>query len=160
MTLEQWAIKHHVSAVALADLKQSLGLELPASEPTKSESRVQSECRLTASQAGGLLLRNNVGAGTLDNGQYLRWGLANDSKRLNTHVKSGDLIGIWPLLITPEHLGLTIGQFWSVEVKGANWTYSGTEHEQAQARWAQLVIAHGGRAQFCNNARLLTAPTK
>ena len=113
------------------------------------EAAVQSRVRLAASQSGTRLWRNNVGAGTLTNGSYIRWGLANDSTVLNRAIKSGDLIGIRPILITAEHVGHTLGVFCSREVKKTGWTYNpNNARERAQQAWIDLVRSMGGDASF------------
>lgn len=113
-----------------------------------SESGISSDIRLEASQLGYRLWRNNVGAAHTSTGQFIRFGLANDSTQLNRVIKSADLIGIRPILITPAHVGMTIGQFISREVKKPSWKYTGTERERAQLAWAELVNSLGGDACF------------
>ena len=113
-----------------------------------SEAGILSDIRLEASELGARLWRNNVGATYTPNGQFIRYGLANDSAATNKTIKSADLIGIRPILITPQHVGLTIGQFVSREVKAPNWRYSGNERELAQLRWAELILSLGGDACF------------
>ena len=113
-----------------------------------AESDAQDAVRLAARRAGAVLWRNNVGAGKLSNGSFIRWGLANESMLMNRGVKSGDLIGIEPVLITPAHVGLTIGRFVSAEVKAPGWRYHGTSREMAQKAWVDLVISLGGKAVF------------
>ena len=113
-----------------------------------SESDASIRVRLAASQAGCRLWRNNVGAGKLENGSVLRWGLANDSKAVNAVFKSGDLIGIRPVLITPAHVGRILGQFLSREVKPPGWKPNPSERVQAQQAWADLVNSMGGDAAF------------
>ncbi len=113
------------------------------------EAEVQNRIRLAASQAGWRLWRNNVGAGKLDNGSFVRWGLANDSERVNSEFKSGDLIGIRPVLITQEMVGTVIGQFASYECKRSDWKFNpNRERDAAQARWAELILLLGGHAKF------------
>lgn len=112
------------------------------------EAAVLNEIRLEASQLGGRLWRNNVGALATPSGQFIRFGLANDSAQLNSSIKSADLIGIRPILITPDHLGMTIGQFISREVKHPGWKYTGTQRERAQLAWAELINSLGGNACF------------
>jgi len=114
----------------------------------KSESGTLSDIRLEASQHGCRLWRNNVGATYTQSGQFMRYGLANDSAALNIAIKSADLIGIRPVLITQQHLGKTIGQFLSREVKHAGWRYTGTNRERAQLAWAELINSLGGDACF------------
>lgn len=116
-----------------------------------TESGVSSDIRLEASQKGGRLWRNNVGALATPAGQFIRFGLANDSAQLNRAIKSADLIGIRPILITTEHIGLTIGQFVSREVKHPGWKYTGTERELAQLAWAELINSLGGDACFATS---------
>lgn len=113
-----------------------------------SESGISSDIRLEASELGYRLWRNNVGATYTPSGQFIRFGLANDSTQLNRVIKSADLIGIRPILITQEHVGLIIGQFISREVKHPGWVYKGTERERAQLAWAELVNSLGGNACF------------
>lgn len=113
-----------------------------------SESRIQTLIRLEASSKGARLWRNNVGATYTKDGSFLRYGLANDSSQLNREIKSADLIGIRPVLITQAMVGTVIGQFISREVKHEGWKYSGSERELAQLRWAELIIDLGGDASF------------
>jgi hypothetical protein len=150
--LHAWAIRWGVPHAALADLVgMMLDAGLPPPEgplPGKSEAAVQVNVRLEATRAGCRLWRNNVGAGQLADGSFLRWGLANDSKQMNAHIKSADLIGIRPRRVEPHHVGEVWGVFLSREIKPEGWRYSGTDREVAQRRWAELVLALGGDACF------------
>ena len=150
MSLTAWATRHGVSHQALAELRQMMGVSsvIDPSNPGMSEAGVQSRIRLEAARAGCYLWRNNVGALPTEGGRWLRYGLANDSKAANKKIKSADLIGIRPVLITPAHVGHVIGQFLSREVKEGGWRFSGTERETAQLAWAELVTAKGGDACF------------
>jgi hypothetical protein len=114
-----------------------------------SEADAQTAVRLLASKAGCRLWRNNIGAGRLENGSFVRWGLANDSEAVNRRIKSADLIGIRPVLIGPEHLGQTLGVFLSREVKAPGWRYNPREARQhAQMAWCELIRSLGGDAEF------------
>lgn len=152
MVLTHWAVKHNIPPLALAELRALIIGEydppISSDAPASSEMAVQNNVRLAATRRGDRLFRNNVGAGKLENGSFLRWGIANDSEAVNKVVKSGDLIGIKRVTITPAHVGQVIGQFWSVEVKRPGWKYSGTGREAAQFKWASLVTAMGGCAHF------------
>lgn len=152
MQLEQWAIKWGIPYEALADLRAQMIIDTDPANPApgapKSETAVQNAVRLEASQKGGRLWRNNVGQYIDDRGVPVRYGLCNESKQLNEKCKSSDLIGITPVKITPQMVGLIIGQFTAREIKPEDWTYSGTKREKAQLTYLNLVAALGGNAAF------------
>jgi hypothetical protein len=145
ITLDQWARQYGISFMQLHALKvHVLGLDHPETlvqPPAQSEAAVQAGLRLAASKRGDRLWRNNVGALLDERGIPVRYGLANDSKRMNDHIKSSDVIGI-------EH---GTGRFLSFECKEAGWRFTGTEREQAQLRWIGLINSLGGRAAFVTN---------
>lgn len=155
--LHTWATHHNIPPAALAELHQMLtATVMPASaNGGESEADVQSRVRLAGARAGMLLWRNNVGAGKLDNGSFVRWGLCNDSQVLNDKVKSADLIGIRRVVITPAHVGNVIGQFVSLECKRHGWKYTGTKREAAQKHWLEVVQAAGGDARFITSEEQL-----
>lgn len=160
MSLYGWAAKWGIDPAAVADLRIRMGID---PDPTlagsaicgeaihgSSESAVQARERLFAAQEGWLLWRNNVGAMQDDTGRVVRYGLANESKKMNQKTKSSDLVGVRPVTITPNHLGMTLGQFVARETKPAGWQYTGTEREEAQLRFLNLVASKGGDACFVN----------
>lgn len=152
--LHEWAQRWGVPWQAVNDLRQMMGLDgTPATATTPqadSEAGVQNLVRLEAGRKGVKLWRNNVGAfERADGGGFIRFGLANDSAALNEKVKSADLIGIRPVVITSEYMGSVIGQFVSREIKAPGWVYKDTKREKAQKKWAEIVIAAGGDAGFC-----------
>lgn len=155
----QWAIRHHVSIVALNELQELFGLhgghELPTAVKGNSEAAVQSAVRIEAATKGVRLFRNNVGVLKDLTGRPVRYGLANDSKQLNERLKSADLVGWRPMLIAPQHVGTTVALFVSRECKAPGWRYTGTGHEQAQLAWAELITAAGGDAAFCTGVGTL-----
>lgn len=148
MSLDQWAERWGVPPVALQELSRSVLHHGQDSETLKSESRVLSEVRLEAARSDFYMFRNNSGAGKMESGNFVRFGLGNDSKQLNQVFKSGDLVGVKRRLITPEMVGSHIGQFISREVKHSTWKFSGTIDEAAQLRWATLINEQGGDARF------------
>lgn len=159
MILATWALKWGVPMAALKDLENCIGLEGAGSIPENlrgsSEAAAQAAVRLEAAQKGIRAWRNNVGALTDERGVPVRYGLANDSAAMNKIIKSADLIGIRPVLVTPAHVGQTIGQFVSREIKAPGWKYTGTAREEAQQRWALLVSSMGGDAGFAVGAGTL-----
>lgn len=153
MNLHQWAARWGLSVECLRDLQTTLGtytppLDLAGPAAGKSEAWVQSVVRLEASQKGVKLFRNNVGALKDERGRLVRYGLGNDTPALNAALKSADLIGWRPVVISPQHVGHTFGQFVSREVKAPNWQYTGAGREPAQLAWANMVNAAGGDAAF------------
>lgn len=118
---------------------------------TEHESSLQNKIRLEASRRGVLLFRNNVGAAMTEDGRHIRFGLANDSSKINKVIKSSDLIGIKPVVITQEMVGQTIGQFVALEVKRPDWRYMGTAREKAQLKFLDTVTRYGGEAKFINS---------
>jgi hypothetical protein len=150
MTLAEWAARWNIPAQAFAELAACSIVEPDpdALVGGKSEAYVQSCVRLEAPQRGAYLWRNNVGAGKLASGNFVRFGLGNDSPRLNERLKSADLIGMRPVIITAAMVGSRIGQFVSRECKREDWKYSGTMEENAQLAWATLINSLGGDAKI------------
>lgn len=149
-TYAEWAARYPEAA---ADLIRIL---CTAATPDSggSEARVQQQVRIRVAALGAMTWRNNVGATKARcpdcNAPQVpvRYGLANDSSRLNKRIKSSDLIGCIPRHVTPAMVGTTIGQFASFECKRPGWTYTGTEREAGQAAWLALISSLGGFAQF------------
>jgi hypothetical protein len=157
--LSQWAQRHKIADHAVAELRGILGMQSDESGVKfgdfYSEAGVQSAVRLEAAQKNILLFRNNVGAFESENGRWVRYGLANDSPQMNSKIKSGDLIGVRPVLITEKHIGHTIGQFVSREIKAPGWKFTGTARELAQQRWVEVITGAGGDARFTNTTGTL-----
>lgn len=119
-----------------------------------SETGNQDDIREHFSAQGWRLWRNNVGVLLDKRGVPVRYGLANDSRQVNAGIKSGDLIGWWPRLVTPDMVGDVFAQFVSIEAKPAGWTFpretnrDAFAHASAQRRWARMVAADGGISGF------------
>lgn len=97
-----------------------------------SEREIQHAVRLAAGQPPRVLWRNNTGQARMPDGTVVRFGLC---------VGSSDLIGLQPVLVTPEHVGETIAQFVAIEVK----TPRGRATPE-QLRFLELVRSKGGIA--------------
>lgn len=152
MNLSSWATKHNVSPDALQELNALFGVyDEPAINTNVtqySEAANDSIVRLDASSVGVRLWRNNKGAGYMQDGRFIRWGLLNDSKALSDNIKSSDRIGIRSIKIEQHHVGHVIGQFVAREIKPSNWVYKGTPHERAQLKFLELIMKMGGDACF------------
>jgi len=117
-----------------------------------NETPVQQRVRVRASELNVTLWRNNSGACYDDTGRLIRYGLANDSKEMNAVIKSSDLIGITPLVITPDMVGQTIGVFTAIETKASDWTRQpGDKRAEAQAKFHDIVQRNGGFAGFASS---------
>ncbi len=149
-----WAYRNGIPAIAVAELHEIMtgGVQYPEHKVNKAqnEAGVQQQIRLDCSVVGVRLWRNNVGACMDANGRAVRYGLANESSRMNKVIKSSDLIGIRPLRVTSDMVGATIGQFCAREVKRAGWLYGGSSREKAQLKFIETVNALGGDAKFSN----------
>lgn len=118
-----------------------------------SEAHTQQAIREGAPFNNVTLWRNNRGAMQDDNGRVIRFGLANDSKKIDEKLKSSDLIGITPIIIKPEHVGCVVGVFTSIEVKRPGWLTPSNAREHAQNTWLELVRRNGGLAMFATDAQ-------
>lgn len=154
----EWARRHNVQYHAVQELLGMFGLvDLPHVKPKAgmTEDSVQQRCRLRVQELGGRAMRNNVGVYFDDRGVPVRYGLCNESKKINQQLKSSDLICIIPRVITPDMIGHTIGQFGAIEVKHGGWQYSGSKHEEAQLNFINLITSLGGYATFANDPKVI-----
>jgi hypothetical protein len=122
-------------------------------ETQASESNVQTREQLKCAKKGIWALRNNSGAFKEKTGRLVRYGLGNTSKKFNAVCKSSDLIGVEPVLITPDMVGQTIGRFYARECKPEGWVFNPNDaHEVAQRRFISKVNELGGNAAFTDGA--------
>lgn len=154
MNLNDWALTWGIPAVALQDLRRRMLAEtdIPYMPPTgiapHTEAFSTSQIRLEASTKGYRSFRNNSGACYDENGNFIRYGLANESEQMNKVLKSPDLILIDPRPIPIEAVGRPWGRFVGREAKAPGWVYTGTEREVAQRAFGNLVVAMGGDFAF------------
>ncbi len=124
-----------------------------------SEALNQQQIRLAAPHNDTMLWRNNVGACRTDDGRQLRFGLGNDSAKINRHLKSSDLIGVKKILIQPWMVGQVIGQFIAVEVKSDDFVArESDERYVAQRNFHECVRNFGGAGMFAKNAKDVWIP--
>ena len=149
-TYDDWVAAYPEAAAALTPLLTAQVTHRNGG----SEARAQQRVRVSVAEQGGMAWRNNTGATPAkcpDCGARqvpVRYGLANDSARLNERIKSSDLILAIPRVIRPEHVGTTIAQFGAVECKRPGWKYTGKGRETGQAAWLALIAKLGGYATF------------
>jgi hypothetical protein len=136
--LNQWAARWQIPAAALVELLDMDTVEATAA--AVGEAKVVRDCRLEADQLGGVLWRNNSGATFDVHKRMIRYGLGNDSIKLNRDYKSPDLVGIAPG-----------GRFWSAECKVPGWTHPVNERDRAQANFGRHVVALGGLFTFATD---------
>jgi hypothetical protein len=150
----EWQTRHPLAAAELHQILGAIPWLAAEGAEGKSEAWAQQHARLGIAQQGAMAWRNNVGATPARckacgvEQQPVRYGLANDSQKLNAKIKSSDLILAIPRVITPAMVGHTIAQFGAVESKRPGWTYKGTEREVAQLAWLELIAKMGGFATF------------
>lgn len=102
-----------------------------------AETTLQAALRAEAARLGVYLWRNNSGVLPDVRGVPVRFGLGNDSQRINAVLKSSDLIGI-------GHGG----RFVAIECKAPGWRGPRTERERAQRNFIDLVRRQGGIGAF------------
>lgn len=148
-----WAARHPQAARELLQMLDAVPTAT-SQETDRPEAWAQQQVRLQLSAMGVMSWRNNVGATPTRckscnaPQQPVRYGLANDSAKLNESIKSSDLILAIPRVISAADVGRTIAQFGSIECKQPGWTYKGTPREAAQAKWLALINKIGGYAAF------------
>jgi hypothetical protein len=120
------------------------------------EGLASKKVRLAASSLGFRLMRNNSGGFYDSSNNFVRFGLGNESKKLNDNLKWGDFIGALVITITPEMVGKTVAVFSDLEVKpeGAltktinRANKVPTSREAAQLRAIELTKSWGGVSGF------------
>ena len=117
------------------------------------ETPVAQRVQLEAARLGILTMRNNVGACQDATGRFIRYGLMNESAKINATVKSSDYIAITPTLITSEMVGYSLGVFTAIETKSSNWVFNPSdERAVAQLKFHDIV------RQYCGFAGFATSP--
>ena len=125
------------------------------------EQVAQDDVEIFAPSMGCTLLRNNSGALQNIEGDWIRFGLGNISKKHNQHSKSSDLIGITVVEITPEMVGKKVGVFTAIEVKAVGFKpkqeYNPKSREWAQENFNRMVRSKFGFSGFATSGEDLKA---
>ena len=163
MTYREWANKYPEAAKDLIAVTAPAAT-VPPSRAARGEGEAQQNARLSIADQGAYSWRNNVGATPAVEQhtcpkcrftfrikkQPVRYGLANESEKINKRVKSSDLILAIPRVIRPIDVGTTIAQFGAVEVKAPGVKVNGKGREGPQNAWISLINRIGGYACFSN----------
>lgn len=152
MLPEEWIKKYPEAARELRIMAAAALIPSAPGSEGYTEKAIAQRVRADAFAAGRVLWRNNVGSLLDARGVPVRYGLMNESKKMNERNKSPDYVGIKPVLITPAHVGQVIGQFYAIETKDADWIYTGTPHEIAQLNAITVINNYGGDAKFSTGA--------
>jgi hypothetical protein len=115
------------------------------------ESSVSQRVQLEAAAEGVTLLRNNNGAAFDKTGRLIRYGLGHVAP--DQPLRSSDLIGWTPMVITPAMVGKVVAVFTAVEVKTEGWKLPTDEREKAQAKFLDLVRQSGGLSTFATSVK-------
>lgn len=116
------------------------------------ESAVDSRVVLVSAQNGDYLWRNNRGAFQDDTGRWIRYGLMNESDKIDKICKSSDRIGITSVIIQPHHVGQLFGVFTAIETKPSDWYMIPSDKRAiAQMAFHDIVLRAGGYAGFARN---------
>jgi len=107
-----------------------------------SETPIMRDIMVALSKAGARTFRNNVGVAKFkgDDGKprYVRYGLCNGSS---------DVIGLTPIVITPDMVGKTVAVFTAVEVKRPK----NKREQEDQQNFVAMVRGRGGIAGFARS---------
>lgn len=117
----------------------------------KPESQIQNELKLEYIDLNGRAYRNNSGVLNNEDGVPVRYGLGNESKRINNVRKSSDLVGFLPVVITQAMVGHTVAVLTVTEAKKEGWRYTAIEDERAQKAFIDIIVKYGGIGCFAQS---------
>lgn len=153
--LTTWAARWNIPHAAVQELRALMGVVpgvTTGAVAPGSEAGVQNAVRIAAARDfGAKLMRNNTGAYQDERGNFIRYGLMNDSKAVNAICKSSDLIGI-----TPRQCGCgrVFGVFTAIECKAPGWKFRESDQRAvAQRNFLNLVVSLGGIGKFISSAQ-------
>jgi hypothetical protein len=118
------------------------------------ESKASQVVRLRATARGSRVFRNNSGVLFNQEGVPIRFGLGNESKKINQEMKTSDFIGWTQITITPEMIGKKVAVFTAIEAKALGFKvkkiYPKKSREHAQNKFITIVNNAGGIAGFAS----------
>ena len=162
--MQAWAQRWNIPPEAVSELFGLLAhVELApnVTAAVGSEAQVQQGLRVLAPHHDGWLGRNNSGALKDERGNMVRFGLANDSTRLNKVFKTPDLVGFTSITMQSTDVGRQVAVFTGVEAKKPGWRSPTNDRERAQASCLKFIHARGGIALFAADpSDYLTAITR
>ena len=155
--MKAWAHRWNIPPEAIRELFEIMAHIELAPSATVADGNTEAPCqaglRVLAPYHKGHLWRNNRGATKTESGGMVRFGIGNDSSKVDKVIKSSDLIGFTSIE------GVAV--FTAVEVKKPGWKAPTNERERAQAAFLKLIHAGGGIATFATQpSDYLTAITR
>lgn len=118
------------------------------------EAEASQVVRLRAAAWGSRVFRNNSGVLVNEVGVPVRFGLGNESKKVNSELKTSDFIGWTPIVITQEMVGKTVAVFTAIEAKPVGFkiksAYPVKSREYAQLNFINMVKNAGGISGFAS----------
>ena len=119
------------------------------------EAKASQEVRLRASDWKSRIYRNNSGVLMNEVGVPVRFGLGNESKKINEQFKTSDFIGWTPVVVTSDMVGKTLAVFTAIEAKPLGFkvksVYPVKSREFAQNKFIELVRSGGGIGGFASD---------
>jgi len=140
--IEGWFRKYNIPFEAQVELRMMF-VSHPRDDESPAdgtEGDVQNLIRIHAAEIGDILWRNNSGAMTDEEGNFVRFGLGNDSTKLNKVYKSPDLVGL-----------RKDGKPLFIEVKKPGWRWTGSEHEKGQLNFLTHAASRGALCGFAQS---------
>jgi hypothetical protein len=140
--IEEWFRKYSIPFEAQVELRLMF-ISHPRDDESPAdgtEGDVQNLIRIHAAEIGDVLWRNNSGATTDDAGNFFRFGLGNDSTKLNKVYKSPDLVGV-----------RRDGKPMFIEVKEPGWRWTGNKREQGQLNFLTHAASFGALCGFAQS---------
>ena len=106
-----------------------------------NETGIQNAIRMVVSMLKGRVFRNNVGTVRHADGSVFPYGLG---------TGTSDLVGWYPVVVTPDMVGRRVAVFLAVEVKKENHKTK-SERLAKQMHFLEQVVESGGIGVMCDD---------